>query len=74
MTTICLSTKSDAKRNDVTIHHNNLYFLQNIKERTEEISFYKEDNVVIYKEEDGSFQAQDFNKVRTEKLIGIDSN
>ena len=34
-----------------------------MEEKSEEISYYKEDNVVVYKEDDGSFEAQDYNKV-----------
>lgn len=33
------------------------------EKKSEEILFYKEDNIVVYKDKDSSFAARDFNKV-----------
>ena len=35
------------------------------EETQEENSYYKKDNIVMLKKEDGTFEAQDFNKVAT---------
>ena len=40
-----------------------------MEEKSEEISYYKEDNVVVYKEDDGSFEAQDYNKVHIHMVL-----